>query len=218
MNESCHTYEWVMSHVYRTHESMSHVTRTYKLIKRNPPPGRVFYLLCSLIKNPEEDDPPWRNTPKIDQFWGWFFRGGPLHLGSWFGNHPTKKPPRGGEVLYIKVNESCLAYTCEAVLSRKRTCIGDAAALALCKSISHVTRVSHIWMSHVTNAHICAILALCNSVSHVTRMNDSCNTCGWVMSHMWMIHVTHMNESCPAYAWVMSCTHTYEWFWSFCYL
>jgi len=25
------------------------------------------------------------------EFWGLFFRGGPLLLGSWFGNHPTKK-------------------------------------------------------------------------------------------------------------------------------
>ena len=35
-----------------------------------PPPG-VSYLLCSLIKNPEEEDPP-RST------WYKFFEGGPL--------------------------------------------------------------------------------------------------------------------------------------------
>jgi len=38
------------------------------LIERTPPPGEVFYLLCSLIKNREEEDSPWRTTPKIDQF------------------------------------------------------------------------------------------------------------------------------------------------------
>ena len=57
----------------------------YNLIKRNPPLGGVSYLLCSLIKNPEEEDPPWRTTPTIDQFCGWFFMGGPLPPGSWFG-------------------------------------------------------------------------------------------------------------------------------------
>ena len=41
--------------------------------------------------------PPWRTTPKIDQFWGLFFRGGPLPSGSWLGNHPT--PPGGGGFL-----------------------------------------------------------------------------------------------------------------------
>jgi len=39
-----------------------------KLTERNPPPGGVSYLLCSIIKNQEEEDPPWRTTPKIDQF------------------------------------------------------------------------------------------------------------------------------------------------------
>jgi len=72
--------------------------------KNPPPPGKVSYLLCSLIKNPEEVATPWRTTLKIDQFWGWFFRRGPLPPGSWFGNHPTKKPPRGGRFLSIKMS------------------------------------------------------------------------------------------------------------------
>jgi len=44
-----------------------------KLIERTPPPRGVFYLLCSLIKNPEEEDSP-QNT------WYKFFEGGPLPL------------------------------------------------------------------------------------------------------------------------------------------
>jgi len=48
-----------------------------KLIDRNPF-GGSSYLLCSLIKNRGEEDPPCRTTPKIDPFWGWFFRGGPV--------------------------------------------------------------------------------------------------------------------------------------------
>jgi len=64
--------------------------------KEPPPQGGFSYLLCSLIKNPEEEDPPWRTTPKIDQFWGWFFRGGPLPSDSWLGNIINRKPPPGG--------------------------------------------------------------------------------------------------------------------------
>jgi len=41
-------------------------------------------------------------------------------------------------------------------------------------------------------------------MSHVAYMNESCPTCKWVMSHIWMSHVTHMNESCHTYEWVMS--------------
>ena len=81
------------------------VNRTDKKIE-GPLGGKIlrkYPHLYSLIKNPEEEDHPWRTTIKIDQFWGWFFRGDPLPLGSWFGNHSTKKPPRGGMFLSIKV-------------------------------------------------------------------------------------------------------------------
>jgi len=56
----------------------------------------VSYLLCSLIKNWEEEDPPWRTTTKIDEFCGWFFRGGPLPPSSWSGNIVNRNPPQGG--------------------------------------------------------------------------------------------------------------------------
>jgi len=45
------------------------------IIERNPPPGGVSYLLCSLIKKREQEDPP-RST------WYKFFEGGPLTHGS----------------------------------------------------------------------------------------------------------------------------------------
>jgi len=41
-------------------------------------------------------------------------------------------------------------------------------------------------------------------MSHVTHVNESCHTCEWVMSHMWMSDVTHVNESCHTCEWVMS--------------
>ena len=30
----------------------------------------------------------------------------------------------------------------------------------------------------------------------VAHVDESCHTCGRVMSHMWMSHVTHVDESC----------------------
>jgi len=35
--------------------------------------------------------------------------------------------------------------------------------------------------------------------SHVTHAHESCHTCEWVMSHMWMSHVTHVNGACHAH-------------------
>ena len=55
--------------------------------------------------------------------------------------------------------------------------------------------MSHIWTSHVTQIwmrHECLDVW---QRSRVTHMNESCHTCEWVTSHMWMSHLTHMNAS-----------------------
>jgi len=68
-----------------------------KLIERTPPLRGGFVFTMFLIKNREEEDPPWRTTPKNDQFLGWFFRGGgPFPPGSWSGNIVNRTPPPGG--------------------------------------------------------------------------------------------------------------------------
>jgi len=65
------------------------------LIAGNPsPPWRVFYLAGSLTKNPEQEDSPWST-------WYKFFELVSLPLGSWFGNLPNRKSPRGGGVPVI---------------------------------------------------------------------------------------------------------------------
>ena len=38
----------------------------------------------------------------------------------------------------------------------------------------------------------------------VAHVDESCHTCGRVMSHMWMSHVTHVDESCHTCGRVMS--------------
>jgi len=65
------------------------------LIEKNPGGGGSS-LLCFLIKNPEEEDPPW-------SAWYKFFEGGPLPPGSWSGNIVNRKTPRGGGSLSINV-------------------------------------------------------------------------------------------------------------------
>ena len=100
-------YKWVDELICRW-------THLYELwSKETPPPGGLSYLLCSLIENRGEEDPPWRTTPKIDQFWGCFFRGGPLPPGPWFGNHQTEKPPQEGGFLSINSSVWTLLSTGE---------------------------------------------------------------------------------------------------------
>ena len=68
------SFTWDMTHAYWS--------------KEPPPPGGVSYLLCSLIKNPEEEDPFRRICTRC-------LEGGPLPPGSWSGNIVNRKPPGG---------------------------------------------------------------------------------------------------------------------------
>jgi len=53
--------------------------------------------------------------------------------------------------------------------------------------------------------HTELILKSCASiVSHATYVDESCHTCGRVMSHIWTSHVTHVDESCHICGRVMS--------------
>ena len=77
--------------------------RNVTLIERNPPPGGVSYLLYSLIKNPEEQDPPGRTTLKLINFAGGS-SGGVLFLRV-LGLETTQqnKKPGGGGFLSINL-------------------------------------------------------------------------------------------------------------------
>jgi len=161
---------------------------------RGGPPGGGSYLLCSLIKNPKESDPP-RST------WYKFFEGGPLPPGSWLGNIVNRKPPRGEGFLSMNLHVDFMSVL-----------------LFYCANNAHATRmdelchayewvISHMWI------HVTIINESCHTyewvmshiwMSHVTHMNESCHTYEWVMSHICMSHVTHVNESCHTYKWVMS--------------
>jgi hypothetical protein len=76
------------------------------LIEENLPRGGFF------VGGIPNQEPGGRGTPlqtpKIDQFWGLFFRGVVLPPGSWFGNHPTDSFPRRGGFLTIKYPQSVL--------------------------------------------------------------------------------------------------------------
>jgi len=77
-----------------------------------PPPGGVFFVGCFQMKSLGEEDPPWKTNPTIDQFRGLFSVGVPLPPGSWFGNHPKRKPPWGGGYPAIKCASSYDDLSC----------------------------------------------------------------------------------------------------------
>jgi len=99
VTQRIHIYVWLilngMSHSHMCIDS--YITCRSHFDRKKPPPVGFPYLLCSLIKNPEKEDPP-RSA------WYKFFEGGPLPLGSWLGNIVNRKPPRGEGFLSINLH------------------------------------------------------------------------------------------------------------------
>jgi len=156
------------------------------MIERTPPPRVGFpiyyvsYLLCSLIKNPEEEEKlnklsfPTLTCHIINRVSYWlcsliknpeeedpprstcckFFEGGHLPPGSWLGNIVNKNPPRGGGFFRSK-----------------------------CHIISNNKIISNTKLSNVKD--------ICHSECVVSNVNESCP-----------IYMSHV-----AYEWVMSYSH-----------
>jgi len=70
------------------------------------------------------------------------------------------------------------------------------------------TRHAFVWMRHATHtwkshvSHMCAHIEFVYSTR--MRVNETCHTCEWVMSYIWMSKVTHMNETYHTYEWARS--------------
>ena len=193
MNESCHTCEWVMSHIWlshvihmnescytcewvTSHMSMSHVTHVNESCR-----------ICEWV---------------ISKMWM-------SHV-----THVNKSCRICERVMshmwtshVTHVNESCRiqggedpqdVLNCRSFSAKEPLIIGLFCGNLHIK-IRHPMGLRHpVWKECCSN-HIRAIQK--RDMSH---MYESCHTCTWVMSHMWTSHVTHVNESCHTCEWVMS--------------
>jgi len=211
MNESCHTYEWVMSHIWMSHvthmneschEWIRHVGTHLNIcavLSELKCEWVMSYIWMSHVTNMNESCHVWtKHTP--------------LHL------HYPLRPTHCNNTLQqhtatTHCNNTLQQHTatthCNNTLQQHTSALSTWTAY-----ISHATHMneschtyewvmSHIWMSHVTyewgmpaRTSTPALSSQSSSTSHVTHMNESCHTCEWVMSHIWMSHVTHMNEAC----------------------
>jgi len=153
-----------------------HILGTH-LIQRTPPPGGVSYFLCSLIKNPEEEDPTRRMCTRC-------FEGGPLPPGSWLGNKVNRKTPRG-EIIFDQIWDYSLKFrytqkviwksTLESAApkarSRSRTGKGhECGAGDFSKGLRFVTHVRE------THKNMCNKTEACNkSENFRERHKNMCN-------------------------------------------
>jgi len=147
-------------------------------LQETPPSGGVSYLLCSLIKNPEEEDPP-RST------WYKFFEGGTLPPGSWLGNIANRNPPRGG-FSAINLIQSRLIQMCGTWLVR------DSLHAFMCP---HRWDLNHSWL----------VASIRDSLhSFVTRCMHSCV----LIYGTWLIRDSlHPFVTRCIHSWLVACIH-----------
>ena len=108
------------------------------------PPRGVSYLLCPLIKNPEEEDPPRR-----------ICMGGPFPPGSWLENIVDRKPSRGGGFLSIEVikatsikpssKDTKVLFQVIKATSIKESLQSDAPVMLLVTNLRHSDKCSRTW-------------------------------------------------------------------------
>ena len=224
MNESCHAYEWVVSHTWIRHttrvrlESRFYITCKYVMLHN-------CYTIESVMLHINESCHVWMN--RLTRQWvvshlachtyEWVMSrmnmNESCHMYQWVMSHVWMSQ-------VASMNESCLVWISHVAYERVVSHLNE--------SWSHVTHewvvsheschtyewvMSHIWMNHVAYERVVSRLnGSCHTwlgrltrvmshiwMSHVTHMNESCHTSIWVMSHIWMSHVTYMNVSCQIY-------------------
>ena len=183
MNESCHTYEWVMSHIWISHFThMNESCHTYEwamsewiksvgVVHIRDRTVSSFIYVTGLIHHSYM----WQDW-FISKLW-WISPVTYVNAIGWV------------EVCSYGWVTACLTHLVpwEALLSPIHT------DLYMWHQGSQVeSRHTYEWvMSQVW-------------IFYVTDGNENCDAYEWVMSHIWMRHVSHKNKSCLTYEWLMS--------------
>jgi len=223
MNESCHTYEWVMSHIWMIHVThmtwvMSHICMSQITHMQESSHDIVTcIILCHKLWMCHE------------LWWHTMSRTMVIHYVTNYGCDTLMHESRHDMVTCIFSN---LLYMHDGVISHmNESCCIWTSHVTYEWVMAHMNESCHIRMSHgtyegVTSRHGHLHLLephLHTSMSHVayewvtSHMDESCHTqmshvtiCSPVSCrapctrmnescHTWISHVTHINESCHTY-------------------
>jgi len=193
---SCHTYEWVMSRIWRSHVThMNESWHTYGWVMSrvwmSPLTVDEFRECCGISASATHCN----SLQHMSHVKIWMSHVADCKLRGCCGISITSQ--------HNATNESWHTYEWDVsdVWMSHVTYMNESCH-------THEWVMAHIWMRHVRrmngSCHIDEWAMSHVLMSHVTRMNETCQTYEWVMSDLWMGHVTDMNESCHIYEWVMS--------------
>jgi len=179
LNEACHNYKWVMTHIRIWMCYVTHMKYTYEWVMPHIQTSHVLFM------------------NKSSHTYGWVI----CHVWMSHVTHMDKS------CRTYNLNESRDAYECVFWLSHVAhmnvSCVSHVWISASTRTnescatyegvVAHMWDMANIWMSRVTQKWFMSHTWM----SHVTRMNKSCHTHEWVMSHIWISHV--MCISCHTY-------------------
>jgi len=197
INESCQTFEKVMSHISMSTSQicMQHVTRVNELCRHTCQHASAMSTKCIGAAN----DLHWVAVSCSELQW------------VVISCSELQWVAVSYAVTHVNTHQQCLQNAeAHQFPSHVR---GSVKYFSEIENAMFTHMNAHMWMSPVTHVdepcHTCEWVMSIMWMSHVTHVNESCHTCERAMLRTWMSHVTHIDKSCHAHEWVMS--HVYEW-------
>jgi len=181
VNESCHTYEWGMSHILKKKWVMSHIWMSHKCREFGAMCATCGVLGAHMNESSHECATSHIRIPHITH------RNESCHTYKWVTTHIwMSQATNAGCRVCIRV--TWLVHMCDMTRSFVWHDSFTAFVTWLVHSICDMTHTNagcrvfgvvcatrkHVWVSHVTHVW----------VSHITHINESCQTYEWVMSHI----------------------------------
>ena len=179
MNESWHTYEWVMSHIWMSHVTRMNVEWFDELIFHHS-------FMCSY---------------ELVESW-WFDE----HMKeSWYEHICVPWLLTEGSLASYVCHDSfiCVPWLLHVLIPW----LLHVLVVSFMWWYEHMKESWHTYewvMAHIWIRRSYEHMKEWWNMSSSNHMKESWHTYEWVMAHRWTSHVTHMNESCRPYEGVMS--------------
>ena len=165
MSESCHTYEWVMSHIWMSHVThMSESCHTYEWVTSHIWMSYITMWLVHVNESCRTHE---------------FVMSRLAHSNESYHSYESLRHS-------THMNESYHTYEWVIFL------IWTSHMTHMNELYHHITRsyewvMSHIWMRHVIFGHTYEWVMSHMWVRHVTRLSESCLAYEWVLSHIYIM-------------------------------